>query len=190
MSKISKVSKFIKAWLLFLAALQLSVYLILFLFGTTTGSASEVSLNYLGMSSSFNIEFSNTWQDIAQALAEDGFNAVVILGSVESIPYLLIYYFLYQLFSLYQQGVIFTEKNINYIKNVGLVLFAWIAMNIVYPVLVVLVLRLSGASDSLPIIVNIGSTELGYFLCGAIIYVIAWIMKEALTLQQEQELVI
>lgn len=56
--------------------------------------------------------------------------------------------------------------------------------------LVVLVLRFLGASDSLPIIINIGSTELGYFLSGAIIYVMAWIMKEALTLQQEQELVI
>ena len=63
-------------------------------------------------------------------------------------------------------------------------------MNIFYPVLVVLVLRFLGASDSLPIIINIGSTELGYFLSGAIIYVMAWIMKEALTLQQEQELVI
>ena len=123
MNKISKVSKFIKALLLFIGGLQLSVYLILFLFGSTTGSVSEVSLNYLGISSSFNVVFSGSWHDIAQALVEEGFNAIVILGSVESIPYLLIYYFLYQLFSLYQQGLIFTEKNINYIKKVGLVLF-------------------------------------------------------------------
>jgi len=188
MNNISKVSKFIKVLLLFIAAMQFSVYLILFLFGNTTGSVGEVSFNYLGMSSSIQVDFDGA---LAQALAEQDFNPVSILGIADSIPYLLMYFFLYKLFSLYQQGLIFTEENIQYIKNIALVFFAWIAINIFYPALVVLVLRLSGAAkESLPLTIHFGSTELRYFVIGSIIYVMAWIMKEALSLQKEQELVI
>ncbi|MBL4909633.1 MAG: DUF2975 domain-containing protein [Alteromonadaceae bacterium] len=190
-SKVSKVSQFIKVLLLFIAGMQLCVYLILFLFGTTTGSVSEVSFNYLGMSSSIHVSFDSSWQGLAQALAEQHFNPVFILGIADSIPYLLMYFFLYKLFSLYQQGLVFTEVNVKYIKNIALVFFAWIAMNVFYPVLVVFILRLSGiAEDPLPLIINLGSTELRYFVIGAIIYVMAWIMSEAIALQQEQELVI
>lgn len=57
-------------------------------------------------------------------------------------------------------------------------------------VYVVLFLRFSGLSNSLPIIVNFGSTELRYLLLGLIIYVVSWVMSTGLALQQDQELVI
>ncbi len=190
MSKISSVSKFIKILLLLVGIMQLSVYVVLFLFANGDGESSEMWFHYFGMSSGFSVSFHGSWQEIAKALAQENFNTTLILGLAEAIPYLLIYFFLYQLFSLYQQGIIFTEKNIQSIKNVALVLFAWIAMNIFYPVLVVLVLRFSGLSNSLPIIVNFGSTELRYLLLGLIIYVVSWVMSTGLALQQDQELVI
>jgi DUF2975 family protein len=190
MSKISRVSKFIKALLLIIALLQISVYVVLFLFANSSSESSEMWFHYFGMSSGFAVDFSGSWQGIAEALAAENFNPSLLLGIAEAVPYLLIYFFLYKLFGLYQQGIIFTMQNIQYIKNVAIVLLAWIGLNIFYPVLLILVLRFSGASNSLPIIINFGSTELGYLLSGLVIYVVAWVMSEALQLQQEQELVI
>jgi hypothetical protein len=190
MSKITKVSKFIKALLIFLTLLQGSVYVVLFLFATTRGESSEIWFHYLGLSSGVSMNFTGSWSDLAQALVKENFNPSLILGIPDGIPYFLIYYFLYKLFSLYQQGIIFTLNNSQYIKNIAVVLIAWVALKLVYPIVVTLVLRFSGLSDSLPLFLNFGSEELAYLLTGLVIYVIAWVMNEATALQQEQELII
>ncbi len=106
------------------------------------------------------------------------------------LPYLLIYFFLFKLFKYYQQGQIFTVANIACLKNIGKTLLAWIGLNIFYPVLVTLIIRFSGLSDSLAIYMNIGSTEFFYLVSGLVIYVMAWIMTMAIELKQEQELVV
>jgi len=51
-------------------------------------------------------------------------------------------------------------------------------------------MRIAGLSDTLPIILNFGSTELTYLLLGSVVYVIAWVMQEGLLIQEQQELVI
>jgi len=190
MSNISKVSKFIKALLLFIITLQVSVYIVLFLFATTQGESGEIWFHYLGLSSGMLMNFNGSWADIAQALVKENFNPSLILGIPATIPYFLIYYFLYKLFSLYQQGIIFTVKNSQYIKNIAAVLIAWVVFKLIYPIAVTVVLSFSDMSESLPLILSIGSEELVFLLTGLIIYVIAWVMNEAIVLQQEQELII
>jgi hypothetical protein len=106
------------------------------------------------------------------------------------VPSLLIYLSLFKLFGLYQKGLIFTTANIQCIKNIGTVLLAWIALKLLYPLIVTLVLRFSGASDTLALYMSLGSDEVRFLLIGLVIYVIAWIMNEATSLHQEQELVI
>ena len=137
-----------------------------------------------------NIDFSGSWGDLADALASEGFNVLLILGSAELLPSLLIYFSLFKLFGLYQQGLVFTCANIQCIKNIGTVLLAWLALKLLYPVLVTLTLRFSGTSDTLALYVSFGSDELRLLLIGLVIYVIAWVMNEATSLHQEQELVI
>jgi hypothetical protein len=92
------------------------------------------------ISSAVNIDFSGSWEDLAQALTDEGFNALLILGSADLLPSLILYLSLFKLFGLYQQGLVFTTANIQCIKNIGTVLLAWIALKLLYPVIVTLVL--------------------------------------------------
>ena len=136
------------------------------------------------------VDFSGSWSDLAKALTDEGFNSLLILGGAELVPSILIYLSLFKLFGLYQRGAIFTAENIKCIKKIGTVLLAWFALKLCYPIVVTLVIRFSGASDTLSLYIGLGTTELKYLLIGLIIYVIAWVMNEATSLHQEQELVI
>ena len=89
-----------------------------------------------------------------------------------------------------QTGVIFTSANTRCLKYVGATLLSWVVLSLLYPLLVTLVIHLSGASQTLKFYFSLGIQELSYLLLGAVIYVIAWIMNEAIELKHEQELVV
>lgn len=190
MLKISRVSQYIRYLIFFLAGLQLLAFVLVATLGENTGFGQQVTVDFGFFYSDFNIEFNHAWQDIATSLQQEHFNTTLILGAAESLPYFLIYYFLWRLFSYYYRGEIFTTNTIYCLKMLGKTLLFWLLLNLIYPVLVTLFIRFAGLSDSLPIILNFGSTELYYLLIGGIIYVIAWIMQEGLLIQEQQELVI
>jgi hypothetical protein len=187
---IEKVSKLVRVLVALFIIMQSVAYALLFILGQNKDGKYELAEHFSFFSSVVNIEFTGSWEELANALASEGFNVLLILGSAELIPSLLIYLSLFKLFGLYQQGRIFTSANIQCIKNIGTVLLAWIALKLLYPVLVTLVLRFSGASDTLALYMSLGSGELKLLLIGLVIYVIAWVMNEATSLHQEQELVI
>jgi hypothetical protein len=185
------VSKIVRALVALFIIMQIVTYTLLLMFGNNVdGTTFVLSENFYFFSSAINIDFSGSWESLAQALSDEGFNPLLILGSADLLPSLLLYLFLFKLFGLYQQGLVFTTANIQCIKNIGTVLLAWIVLKLLYPVVVTLVLRFSGASDSLSIYMSLGSDEIRLLLIGLVIYVIAWIMNEASSLHQEQELVI
>jgi len=190
MSQITLVSKLVRLLVLAIAVLHFSAYLAVILFGELQESGRQLSIQLGFISSHFSIEFNHSWQGIALALEGKNFNSAAILGSAELIPYVFIYFFVYRLFGLYQKGVVFTAANIQCLKYLGATLLGWILLNLLYPLLVTMVIRLSGASETLKFYLNLGTQELTYLLIGLVIYVIAWIMKEAINLKQEQELVI
>ena len=190
MSKISKASQCICALLLTIACLQVLTHLVLIFFSEFEAGSEPLTANYTFLFAHLSHQVTSSWQNIAQALESEGFNSLIILSSMQLIPYLLIYFFLFKLFKLYQQGKIFTIDNSNCFKNIGKTLFAWIAINFLYPVVVTLFLRLTGLSDSLALHLSIGSKEFIYLLSGLIIYVMALVMIAANELHQEQELVI
>jgi hypothetical protein len=187
---IPTVSKIVRALVALFLLMQIASYTLLVMFGNNVDGTFELSEKFYFFSSAVNIDFSGSWENLAHALTDEGFNTLVILGTADLLPSLLIYLSLFKLFGLYQQGLVFTTANIQCIKNIGTVLLSWIALKLLYPVIVTLVLRLSGASDSLAIYMSLGSGELRLLLIGLVIYVIAWIMNEATSLHQEQELVI
>ncbi|ARD45586.1 DUF2975 domain-containing protein [Colwellia sp. PAMC 21821] len=190
MLKISRISQYIRYLILFLAGLQLLAFILVALLGENTGVGQKVSLNFGLFYSDFNIDFNHAWQDIAKNLQQEYFNTTLILGAAELLPYFLIYYFLWRLFSYYQRGEIFTVNTIYCLKMLGKTLLFWLLLNLIYPVLVAVTMRIAGLSDTLPIILNFGSTELTYLLLGSVVYVIAWVMQEGLLIQEQQELVI
>ena len=187
---IPTVSKIVRALVALFLLMQIASYTLLVMFGNNVDGTFKLSEKFYFFSSAVNIDFSGSWENLAHALTDEGFNTLVILGTADLLPSLLIYLSLFKLFGLYQQSLVFTTANIQCIKNIGTVLLSWIALKLLYPVVVTLVLRLSGASDSLAIYMSLGSDELRLLLIGLVIYVIAWIMNEATSLHQEQELVI
>jgi len=187
---IGRISKIVRMLVALFIIMQSGAYALLLMLGQNKDSKYELSEQFSFFSSAVNIDFSGSWGDLADALASEGFNVLLILGSAELLPSLLIYFSLFKLFGLYQQGLVFTCANIQCIKNIGTVLLAWLALKLLYPVVVTLILRFSGASDTLALYVSFGSDELRLLLIGLVIYVIAWVMNEATSLHQEQELVI
>lgn len=190
MSKISRLSQYIRYMIFFLAFLQILAFGLVATLGQPTEFGQEASVNFALFSSGFSIEFNHAWQDIAQYLKAENFNTTLILGLPELLPYLLIYYFLLRLFSYYQQGEIFTTNTIYCLKMLGKTLWFWACLKLFYPIVVTLFIRFFDFSDVLPLVINFGSTELKYLLIGSIIYVIAWIMQEGVLIKEQQELVI
>ncbi len=188
--RIRKVSKIVRALVALFIIMQVGVYALLVISAENQDGTYQLSEQFTYFSSAVNVDFSGSWGNMAQALTDEGFNALLILGSAELVPSLLIYLLLFKLFGLYQRGLVFTVENIQCIKNVGTVLLGWLILKLFYPLLVSLTLRFTGASDTLSIYMSVGSDELRYLLIGLVIYVIAWVMSEATSLHQEQELVI
>jgi len=190
MKKIQSISKYIRTLLILIAVLHLFVYASILIFADTTHSSSHLSVSYHIFTSNISIDFQDSWKGFSQALSQEGFNSSLILGIAESVPYLFIYFFLFKLFGLYQQGIIFTYKNSFYIKCIATSLLGWIGVSLFYPIIVTLLIRFTGQSNTLPMMINFGSTEMKYLMISLIIYAFAWIMKEAIKIKSDQELVI
>lgn len=189
-SSIKRVSKFVRLLILFIAIIHIGGFILTMIFAEQSTSFHQAEIIHNDATYSATAGITGTNKELAKLLEGENFNSMAILGIADIVMYSLIYFFLFQLFSLYQQGKIFTKSNINCIKNIGRCLLFWVLISLIYPVLVVLFIRFTGLSETLPLQLAIGSTELIHFLCGAIITVIAWIMSEAQKLHQEQELVI
>lgn len=190
MSKISTASRWIQGLLILIAFSQISAHSILMVNNKYNEEQHQLNVGGDNIELLMSYETTNSWKMMALSLDAEGFNSLLILGTIQLLPYLFIYIFLFKLFSLYRQGEIFTLATSQCLKNVGKTLLAWIAINLLYPLLVTLVIRFGGWSDTLAIHVHLGTTELFYLLLGLIIYVMAWVMTQGIEMQQEQELII
>ena len=191
MDRIVSLSKWTQLLVVFLALLQISSYCGTMVFGEYQAGEYVLTINWWGWFYSYlAVDFGTPWQDLAKSLYEAGFHPGIILGSVEILPYLFIYYFLYQLFNLYQQGQVFTPANFRCLSNIALVFLVWILLSLFYPMIIAFTLHFSGTSSAVPVYFSLGSQELKYALFGMIFYCVAWVMKHATELQEEAELTI
>jgi len=188
--QIQNVSKIIRLIIVIVALIHIGSFLFTVLNVEERSLSHQIELKQEQTSYTATVEMTGTGEELAENLNNEGFNGLAILGSADMVIYSIIYFFIYRLFSLYQQGKIFTPANINCIEKIGRCLLAWVLVSLLYPVLVVLIIRFSALSDSLPIMVSVTSDDLIHLLSGLVIYVIAWVMAEAMKLQQEQTLVI
>jgi len=186
----NKTCKLIKILLTVVIMSKVFSHAVLLGWGTLNDGGYALSQEFGVLSVLVNYSVTGTWQSLAQDLQQEQFNALAILGSAQLLPNILIYVFIFKLFSLFEQGKVFSVAHAKYLKYIGTTLFFWIVLNAIYPVLVTLSIRLLGLSDSLPLHLNISSTEFSYLLYGLIIYAMAAVMEQAILLKEEQELVI
>lgn len=190
LSRIKKVSNIVRGLIIFVAALHLLTFVIAMGFSQPGQTAREVNLQQGDATIFANVTPDDSDLDLAEALTAEGFNAMAILSTPDVLIFALLYYFLFQLFSLYRQGHIFDPANINSIRNIGRTLLFWVPLSVFYPVLAVLFIRFTELSETLAVQLTFNSTDVIHLLLGLVIYVIAWIMAEATKLHEEQALVI
>lgn len=191
MEKIAKVSWVVRGLIALIAVGHVATFVYMLAFQSNSLS---VSIGDDGISSSARIEQqisrSGSWSNFSQELESEGFNSIAILFGPELLFYGFIYITLFRLFGLYKLGHIFTSKSVQMIRNIGVCVLCWPVFTVLYPTLVTLTLRLSGASENLAITIGAGTDEVIKLIAGLIIFVIGWIMSEAQKLLEEQELTI
>ena len=115
-----------------------------------------------------------------------GLVAVLALGSIKPVVYMIAFWFLYQLLGLYRAGIIFTVANVAAISRIG-----WAGASI----------DIAGMGQTLitgPILTyfNISSgyiaarLEVGYLVIGLFVVLIAYVMDMGRELKEQDSLVI
>ena len=169
LSKIINISKIIRLMILVIAIVHIGSFLVTVLGVEENKLSHQIKVTQGESLYTAVVKMESSGENFALKLIDEGFNALAILGSVDILIYALIYFFIYQLFSLYQQGKIFTLANINCIKNIGRCLLYWVLLSLFYPVLVVLIIRVGGLSETLPLMFSIGSNDFIHLLSGSVI---------------------
>ncbi|MBP9752318.1 MAG: DUF2975 domain-containing protein [Proteobacteria bacterium] len=100
-------------------------------------------------------------------------------------------FYLYKIFKNYQKAEIFTLQNGQYYINIGI---CFLLQGMVFRTLSDMFLNLAASLSNPPgqrmIVVGISNTNANDIILGAIIIVIAWVMKEAASLKEEQSLTV
>ena len=105
--------------------------------------------------------------------------------------FLLMTRFIIYLCRLYEQGIIFTRANSQYLKKIGLTLLIiqFVEMTI-YPALISLAISWENGPGLLKMSLSTSGINVGLIIVSLFIILIAWIMSEASKLHDEQQLTI
>lgn len=189
MEKIARVSLFIRLLIILVASINIIVIVVAIITQSESNSA-ELTVGKSQSYVSQVVSLPESSRGFAEELLAEGFNSHEIILIPELLFYLFIYLSLIKLFGLYQRGGIFTINHTKQLRNIGTCLLVWPVFDFLYPILLTLLFRSTGLSDSLPLVLSIGTDQLLKLLVGLIIFVMSWIMMEGQRLQQEQELTI
>ncbi len=115
-----------------------------------------------------------------------GLLAVLALGSIKPIAYMVAFYLLYKLLGLYRMGVIFTAENVAAIRKIGWALVsidiaAMLQTLITGPVLTFFQITPGHISARL---------EVGFLIVGLFVVLIAYVMDMGRELKEQDSLVI
>lgn len=103
---------------------------------------------------------------------------------------MLMFYFLIQLFKLYERGEIFTSNNVKYLRNIGYAMLASQLVQPIYQALVTFVLTMNNPKGHRLISIGFGSTDIMLLLTASIIILISWVMAEGYKLNDEQKYIV
>ena len=94
------------------------------------------------------------------------------------------------LFGYYENGLVFTEQNVDCFRSLGRGLIAWVICNVGRNMLLSIVLTLSNPPGQRLIAIGLYSADFVGIFVGIIILIIAWVMDEARKIQEDQALII
>lgn len=95
-----------------------------------------------------------------------------------------------ELFRLYENGFIFTEKNVACFRSLGRILIIWVFCNFVKNSLLSVVLTLPNLPGHRMITLGLYSADFTAIFVGIVILIIAWVMDEARLIHEDQALFI
>ncbi len=91
-----------------------------------------------------------------------------------------------ELFKLYEKEIVFSEQNISCFRRLGYTLISWVFANLIFVVLISAVLTFSNLPGERAIVAQIGVSDFGTLIIGAVVLIVSWVMKEASKLENEQ----
>lgn len=134
-------------------------------------------------------ELMNMPQDIVldtEQISGSGLFAVLALGSIKPVVYMITFYLLYKLLGLYRMGIIFTADNVAAIRKIGWALVSidiagMLQTLITGPVLTLFHITPGHISARL---------EVGFLIVGSFIVLTAYVMDMGRELKEQDSLVI
>ncbi len=95
-----------------------------------------------------------------------------------------------ELFTLYEGGSIFTERNVKCLRSLGKALIVWVGCDIVRWSLLSIVLTLENPPGQGMLVVGLnGGDFIGVFV-GAVVLTVSWVMDEARKIEEDQALIV
>lgn len=110
-----------------------------------------------------------------------------IIDLIFLIPAEFVLYFLIKLFSLYENGKIFTIENVCYIQYAGYTLLIGELLNPIHQALLTGVLTAHNPPGHRMMTVSISGFDIGLILVALLTILISWVMAEGCKLQEEQK---
>lgn len=94
------------------------------------------------------------------------------------------------LFLLYENGLIFTEANVQCFRSLGRTLIVWVAGDMVRNSLLSMVLTLDKPPGQRLITVGLGSADFTAVFVGIVVLIISWVMDEGRKIHEDQALIV
>ncbi len=91
-----------------------------------------------------------------------------------------------RLFTLYENAIVFSVKNVQCFRHLGYTLISWVFANMVFVTLVSIVITFNNPPGERIVIAQFGISDIATLIIGAVVVLISWVMKEASKLENEQ----
>lgn len=115
-----------------------------------------------------------------------GLLAVLVLGSIKPIVYMIAFWFLYKLLGLYREGIIFTAQNVAAIRRIGWAIASIDIAGMLQTLITGPVLTFYEISSAY----LAARLEVGYLIIGLFVVLIAYVMDMGRELKEQDSLVI
>lgn len=95
-----------------------------------------------------------------------------------------------RLFALYEQGQVFGRENVACFRRLGVLLFWWVGVGLVYDPLISLVITAMNPPGQHLIALGFSGLDLTALVTGGVLSVLAWVMDLGRAIQEDQELTV
>lgn len=95
-------------------------------------------------------------------------------------------YRLRELFTYYEQGIIFSSANVHCFRHLGYTLIYWGFSKIPFVALSSIALSYNNPPGERQFVIEFGSDDVAAIVIGAVVLIISWVMYEASKLEEEQ----